>query len=258
MGVLAGRRVVVTRAAEQADALAELLRAAGAEPVVVPLVEVVPEPAGVADLAALDPAGFDWLVVTSPNAAQAYTEVHGQAPLGVAAVGATTAAALAAAGHPAGLVPVRQLAAGLIDEFPAGTGRALVVQAVEGEAVLAEGLAAKGWQVTVVRPYRSAPRVPTPTERAAAASADAVLFASGSAARAWVALFGPALRARRPASARAWVALFGPVAPPVVVVIGPQTAAAVERAGLKVSSIAADHSLAGLIRALEFRFTAHG
>lgn len=239
MGVLAGRRVVVTRAAEQADALAELLRAAGAEPVVVPLVEVVPEPAGVADLAALDPAGFDWLVVTSPNAAQAYTEVHGQAPLGVAAVGATTAAALAAAGHPAGLVPVRQLAAGLIDEFPAGTGRALVVQAVEGEAVLAEGLAAKGWQVTVVRPYRSAPRVPTPTERAAAASADAVLFASGSAAR-------------------AWVALFGPVAPPVVVVIGPQTAAAVERAGLKVSSIAADHSLAGLIRALEFRFTAHG
>jgi uroporphyrinogen-III synthase len=236
VGVLAGRRVVVTRAAGQADALAELLRAAGAEPVVVPLVEVVPEPAGVAELAALDPAVFEWLVVTSPNAAHAYAAARKPAPPAVAAVGATTATALAAAGLPAGLVPVRQSATGLVEEFPAGAGRVLVVQAVEGEAVLADGLAAKGWQVTVVRPYRSAPVVPGPAERAAAAGADAVLFASGSAAR-------------------AWVAVFGPVAPPVVVAIGPQTATAVERAGLKVSSIAADHSLAGLIRALEVRFS---
>jgi uroporphyrinogen-III synthase len=239
MGALAGRRVVVTRAAEQADALADLVRAAGAEAVVVPLVEIVAEPAGVAALAALDPDSFEWLVVTSPNAARAYAAVHASAPVHVAAVGAATAAALAEAGHPAGLVPAHQRAQGLVDEFPAGAGRVLVVQAVEGEAVLADGLTAKGWAVTVVRPYVSVARRPRPAEVVAATTADAVLFASGSAAR-------------------AWVAAFGPVAPPEVVAIGPQTAAAVERAGLKVSSIAADHSLAGLIRALEARFTARG
>ncbi len=239
MGALAGRRVVVTRAAEQADALADLVRAAGAEAVVVPLVEIVAEPAGVTALAVLDPGAFDWLVVTSPNAARAYAGVHASAPAHIAAVGASTAAALAETGHPAALVPTHQRAQGLVEEFPAGSGRVLVVQAVEGETVLADGLGAKGWAVTVVRPYRSAPRRPGPAEVAAATTADAVLFASGSAAR-------------------AWVAAFGPVAPPVVVAIGPQTAAAVERAGLKVSSIAADHSLAGLIGALAACFTGHG
>jgi uroporphyrinogen-III synthase len=55
-----------------------------------------------------------------------------------------------------------------------------------------------------------------------------------------------------------WVVAFGAVAPPEVVAIGPQTAAAAERAGLKVSSIAADHSLAGLVEALEERFSTRG
>lgn len=239
MGALTGRQVVVTRAAEQADALAALVRAAGGEPIVVPLVEVVAEPAEVAALAALAPATFDWLVVSSPNAARAYTRVHSAVPPAVAAIGTATAALLAAAGHPAELVPARQSAAGLVEEFPDGAGRVLVVQARDGEPVLADGLAAKGWRVTVVRPYASVPRPPTPAERAAVASADAVLFASGSAAR-------------------AWVVAFGAVAPPEVVAIGPQTAAAAERAGLKVSSIAADHSLAGLVEALEERFSTRG
>lgn len=231
MPALAGRRVVVTRAAEQADALADLLRAEGAEAVVVPLTAIVPEAAAVAALAALAPDDFDWLAVTSPNAAAAYTAVHAGTPASVAAVGTATAAALVASGHPPTLVPARQRAEGLVAEFPAGSGRVLVVQAVEGETVLADGLAAKGWDVTVVRPYRSAPRTPTAAQRSAVLAAEAVLFASGSAARAWVAAFGPS-------------------APSIVVAIGPQTAAAVTAAGLKVTAIAADHSLSGLVDAL--------
>jgi uroporphyrinogen-III synthase len=61
--------------------------------------------------------------------------------------------------------------------------------------------------------------------------ADAVLFASGSAAR-------------------GWVEVFGTDAPPVVVAIGPETAAATERAGVRVTAVARDHSLAGLVLAL--------
>jgi uroporphyrinogen-III synthase len=63
-------------------------------------------------------------------------------------------------------------------------------------------------------------------------AADAVLFASGSAVRAWVAAFGTST-------------------PPLVVAIGPQTASAAQLVGLKVDLIAADHSLQGLVNSLE-------
>lgn len=229
---LAGRRVVVTRAAEQADVLAELLERHEAVPVVVPLIRIVPEPTGEARLAALDPTTFDWLIVTSPNGADAYLHAHRTSPAQVAAVGVATGVALESGGVLVTLVPHQQRATGLLAELPHGPGRVLVVQAVDAEPTLAEGLAEMGWQVTVVAPYRSVPTTPDDGLRHAALTADAVLFASGSAARAWVTTFGAAT-------------------PPVVVAIGPQTAAAVERAGLKVTVVAADHSLSGMVAALD-------
>jgi uroporphyrinogen-III synthase len=251
MSMLAGRRVVVTRAAEQADELVDLLRTAGAVPVVVPLIEIVAEPAAATELAALDIDGFEWLVVTSPNGAQAYASARRQSPSAeidadpvaappcVAAVGTTTAAALASVGVVASLVPAVQRATGLLAEFPAGTGRVLLVQAVAAEPTLADGLAALGWQVTAVCPYRSRPAHPTAGQQLAALSADAVLFASGS-------------------SARAWVEVFGTTTPPIVVAIGPQTARAVVQAGLKVALVAADHSVPGLVAELERHLSTTG
>jgi len=232
MSSLDGRRVVVTRAAEQADDLVSLLEAAGATAVVVPLIEIVSQPAACEVLAALDPAEFDWLVVTSPNAARAYLEAHTTSPTNVAAVGAATAAALTGGGVPVTLVPTDQRAAGLLADFPAGSGRVLVVQSVDAQPTMVAGLLLAGWQVAAVSPYRSAPAHPPAGQQLAALSADAVLFASGSAAR-------------------AWVAVFGQTTPPIVVAIGPQTAVSVEQAGLKVSLVAADHSLPGLVAALE-------
>jgi uroporphyrinogen-III synthase len=61
--------------------------------------------------------------------------------------------------------------------------------------------------------------------------ADALLLASGSAARAWTAAFGTS-------------------APALIVAIGPTTAGAAREAGLKVTAVAADHSLDGLVDAL--------
>ena len=231
MSPLAGRRVVVTRAAEQAGELVALLEGVGAIAVVVPLVEIVAEPAAVDALAALNPAAFDWLVVSSPNGARAYLAAHSSAPLNVAAVGSTTAAALSSGGLPVTLVPIDQRAEGLLAVFPAGSGRVLLVQAVDAQPTMGAGLVRSGWQVTVISPYRSAPARPSAGQQLAVLSADAVLFTSGSAAR-------------------AWVAVFGQTTPPIVVAIGPQTAAAVEQAGLKVSLVAADHSLSGLVAAL--------
>ena len=153
-GALQGRRVVVTRSSSQAGSLAGLLEGEGAVPVVVPLVEQVVEPAAAAALRALRPEAFDWLVVTSPNGAEQYVAAHSTAPAGVAAVGATTASALLSGGVAATLVPAQQSAAGLVAEFPAGSGAVLLVQAVDAEPTMADGLRERGWQVTVSAPYR--------------------------------------------------------------------------------------------------------
>lgn len=235
--VLAGRRVVVTRALEQADELATLLQQVGAVPVVVPLIEIVSEPVAAAELAGTDLGGFDWLIVTSPNGAAHVVEAQaGRARARqVAAVGTSTADVLRAGGIDVALVPTVQSAAGLLAEFPSPGSAArkiLLVQAANAEAVLADGLRALGATVTVIAPFRTVAARVTAGQQLAALSADAVLFASGSAARAWADVFGDA-------------------SPPIVVAIGPQTAAAVTDAGLKVSIIAADHSMSGMVLALE-------
>lgn len=229
---LDGRRVVITRAAEQADELAALVRAVGAVPVVMPLVTIESVPAEVDRLGSEDPVGFDWLVVTSPNGARAYTAAHRSAPANVAAVGTATADALRLGGVEVTFVPVRQNAEGLLDELPGhAAGNVLLVQAEAAEPTVADGLRARGLAVTAVRPYRTVPVRPSAADQLAALSADAVLFASGSAARAWHDVFGSS-------------------APALVVSIGPRTTALAERLGLKVNLEAADHSLSGLVDVL--------
>ncbi len=243
-GALVGRRVVVTRSADQADRLSDLLRAHGAVPVELPLIEIVTDPVEVAHLADLRPAEFDWLVVSSPNGARRYLSVHPSVlPLRVACVGSVTAGVLDRAGCHVDLVPVEQSASGLLAEFPALPqgiiGSVLVVQAFDAVPTMADGLAELGWQVTVVAPYRSVAARPTAGEQLAAFAADAVFFASGSAARAWVDTLGTST-------------------PSLVVAIGPQTAAAAAAVGLKVDLVATDHSLQGLVDALERHLTGSG
>ncbi len=184
MNPLAGRRVVITRAADQAGSTADLVSSFDALPVVVPLIEVVDEPDGMARLAALDLVDLDWVVATSPNGAQRVSPllVPSVGTPRVAAVGAATAAALPRCD----LVASIQSAAGLLEVFPAGSGTVAVIQAVDAAATLVEGLIDKGWDVVAISPYRTVAALPTPDQRRAALAADALLLASGSAARAWV------------------------------------------------------------------------
>jgi uroporphyrinogen-III synthase len=225
--MLAGRRVVVTRAEGDGATLGELLAARGAIPVNVPLIATVDDEAELARLATLDVDVYDWVVVSSPRGAERLTAAHPAIAAKVGAVGRTTAAAVPRCDF----VPTVQNAAGFVAEFPRGGGRVLVVQAATAAPTMAAGLAAAGYEVTVVAPYRTVPATPSDELREALAGADAVLFASGSAAEAWVEVIGRA-------------------APPVVVAIGPQTAAAARRAGLAVTVVAEDHSLRGMVDAL--------
>ena len=242
-GPLAGRTVVVTRPVEGASELTAMLEAVGAETVVMPLIEIVDVATADEVATAIDRvADGDWVVVASAHAARRVagsltrrlTEPDGTG-LRVAAVGATTATALPRAD----LVAERQSADGLLEVFPAAPAlgpherpsRVVVAQARDGAPTLTAGLAALGWSVERLDTHVSRPVRPSAAQQLAVLRADAVAFTSGSQARAWAAAMGDA-------------------APPVVVAIGPQTARDVEDSGLKVSSVATDHSLSGVVAAI--------
>jgi len=230
MKSLAGRRVVVTRAADQADASAELITSVGAIAVVVPLIEIVDDADELNRLRALDLSAFEWLVVTSPNGARRVAPLlraDSLRPL-LAAVGAATAEVLPRCD----LVAETQSAAGLLEGFPQGPGRVVVVQALDAEPTLVDGLAERGWDVEVIKPFRAVTAKTSAEQQRAALDADAVLFASGSAARGWAEIFG-----LRP--------------PSISVAIGGRTAAAAEQVGLKITIVSADHSMYGMLVALD-------
>ena len=238
--VLAGRRIVVTRAADQAGPLADRLRTLGAVPIMLPLIEIVPPTDGGAalDAALRRLADFDCLVITSPNgAARVRGALHAGGPgPRIAAVGRATADALAP--RAADLVPAVQNARGLAAEFPTGAGRVLVAQSEEAESTLADGLRARGWTVEVVAAHRTAATSMPAANVQRVMGADAVLLASGSAARAWVRTFGLADGPR-------------------VVSIGPTTTRVATELGLKVHVTATDNSLDGLVAAVVASCASH-
>ena len=226
---LLGRRVVVTRARAQASTLVEKLRALGAETIELPTIEIAGEPLG--DLAL---STYDWVAFTSVNAVErVFAGLRDARAFGaakVAAVGPGTAAALAARGVVADLVPASAVAEALVEAFPAGAGRVLLPQAAAARPVLAEGLRAKGWTVEVVEAYRTVPARPSDEALAAAAKADAIAFTSSSTVTSWLAL--------------------GATMPPVVACIGPVTAATAAEHHLPVTVVATEHTVDGLVDAL--------
>ena len=231
---LDGCTVVVTR--ERAGELGRLLASAGADVVHIPLIEVVDVEAdgGLSD--ALDD-GPDWVVVTSAAGSERVARhLSDSATVQLAAVGTVTAQRLEElTDRRVDLVPSRQVAAELLAAFVHANPTpqdVVIAQADRARSDLADGLRAHGHSVNVVTAYRTEVRRPTDTELQMIEGADVVTFASGSAATGWVEAFGE----------RSFSAL-----PSIVVAIGPSTAEAAIKSGLKVTHVAADHSLVGLL-----------
>jgi uroporphyrinogen-III synthase len=200
-------KVVVTRAAGQADELVARLEALGHDVVRCPLIRV--EPLGDDPI---DPSPYDWVVVTSPNGARELTRRLAAKPRRLAAIGPGTAEALRAQGLRVDLVPAVHTQEGLLAELP--PGRVLLAAAEGARRVLVDERGADFLAL-----YRTVELRPPPPE------GDVALLASASAARALA-----ATGSRLP-----------------VVAIGPQTAAEAREHGLDVVGIAEDHDLDGLL-----------
>lgn len=215
-------RVLVTRTNAQAGPLSELLRGRGLDVTAVPTIQVEPVAAGgPLDDAVRDLAGYDWVVITSPNGADALLDAIGR--LGVdpgaprwAAVGPVTAEALARRGVGADHVPNRSDALGIAADLPVRPDdRILLPRADLADPALPERLRARGARVDDVVAYRTlegpaASRQPL-LEAFAAGPFDAIVFTSGSTVRGLFALLSPVER-RLALRATAWC-------------IGPATAA---------------------------------
>ncbi|QZN85579.1 uroporphyrinogen-III synthase [Cellulomonas sp. C5510] len=248
---LDGLRVLVPRETAGPDPLVIALRAAGAEPVVVPLIQTVPphDPTELDDaLLALEVGYYGWVAVTSAAAVPVLVDRADEtghtlagllAGARVAAVGGSTARALREAGVRVDLVPTgRSSAVALLAAWPPAGGepqRVLLPLGDLAAPTLADGLAARGWPVDVVTTYRTVPGpAPEPEVRDAwaAGEVDAVLLTSGSTARNLLTMLG---------------------APPpgtIVCCIGDSTAAEARRAGLSVAAVAEHQTPGDLVAAL--------
>ena len=222
---LFGKRVLVTRAREQAGSTAALLREYGAEPVIVPTIEIRPpqDPSALAQaIGDLRAGAYAWAAFTSANGvdrtwdALAAMGADARAFGGVklAAIGPATAAALERRGLRADVVAKEFRGEGLAEAMLAamGSGGAearsarqdgpavLLARAAKARDVLPETLRAAGCRVDVVAAYETHPPPPATVQALAEALAsgaiDAVTFTSSSTVDNFCDLLDPPRRPR--------------------------------------------------------------
>jgi uroporphyrinogen-III synthase len=225
---LDGKRILVTRAAEDAEEFEQLLRQRGATPVRFPCIafEDGPDLGRIREAVAEDP---DFIVVSSPHAARRLLGSMGRTSARFAAVGDATARLLP--GEP--IVPAEGAGADALLKVlkPLVRGkRVLVPRAEQGTPALVEGLQAAGALVEVRVLYKTI--TPRSADLSALRGIDAIAFASGSAVRGFVKLAGVAEANRQP-----------------VACIGASTAAEARKAGIRVDACA-EGGLAELCDAL--------
>lgn len=247
---LAGRRVLVTRARQQASALSARLIELGGVPLEYPTIEIRPvEDPGPFDAALADLGRFAWIVFTSTNGVDAFWERLGAlgrdsralAGLQICAIGPSTAAALADRGIVADWMPREFVTHSILDGFRAYDLRGaevLLARADIAPPLLADGLREQGATVTEVTAYRTVPSAESRDRLLAALEArriDVVTLTSSSTARNLVEGIGGRLEL---------------LAGLTVASIGPVTSTTARSLGLTVDVEADVHTIDGLVDAL--------
>ena len=280
-GALAGLRVAVTRSADRAGGLLSALTDAGADPVLVPVIDFeVGDHDVLGDaLHRLAAGEYRWLVISSITTVRALkqwcegaeTSLAELIPTGtkVATIGPTSVAVLQAEGVRAELAPLDlQSAAGLVALWPpfraddGGNARVLLPQSNLAGPALADGLAAKGWTPETVTAYRTVDYPATEGMRLTAVlhraspgpanhQASHPLLTPAQAAREVQEGAINAVVLASGSAARRVAATMAPLPDAcLVVAIGQPTRAEAERLGLRVAATAVHPTPAGLVAAL--------
>jgi uroporphyrinogen III methyltransferase / synthase len=236
---LSGLTVAVTRARDQASALAARLEQLGARALQAPVIRTRPLPGPAPDL-----ARYDLVCLTSPAGVRALFErlrcdgrdARALAGARVAAIGSGTAHALAERGIAADVVPERAVAEGLIEQLGGlqpPVRRALLARAREGREVLPEALRARGAEVDVLALYETVAEPPPAHVLGEALDSDYITFTSASTVRFFIDA------APRPPSPDTRIVSLGPI-----------TRDALRERGLQPHIEAARHDIDGVLAAL--------
>jgi len=250
---LAGKRIVVTRAPEQAGELIRELERLGAEVLILPTVSFAPP----SDWQPVDSAlraicEFDWILLTSQNAVRFLAQRVRELKLdtkaleagkpSIAAVGSATAQAAASAGFRVDYIAQERSGEGLARELQGSlrNRRVLLSRSDRADDRLPNLLREAGARVTEVVAYRTAVPKTLDTEivdRFHRAEVDAIVFASPSAYH----NLSDAMGAKRLAELSSRVDFAA---------IGPTTARALREASARVAIEANESSAAGLADAI--------
>jgi uroporphyrinogen-III synthase len=258
--VLAGKRIIVTRAPEQAGELVGTLEAMGAEVSLMPTVRFAPPE----DWSATDEAirrlpEFDWILLTSQNAARFFCLRCRELGLGVGSVGtpklrvATVGPATAEAATQEGLrvdfVAKRSTGEALARELTGSlrNKHVLLPRSDRGDSRLPAALREAGAQVSEVIVYRTA--APEKLDAAMVgrlrrAEVDAIVFASPSAFHNLCDAIDAAELAKLAGSVH-------------FAAIGPTTAQALRQSGLRPEIEASESSSASLADSIAKYFQQH-
>ncbi len=251
---LSVKRILVTRARHQASALSRLLAERGAEPIELPSIDIQP----IVDSTELDQAisnlkGYHWIIFTSANGVVSFWQrlnnlkLDSRALCGrqIGAIGPATAAALASRGVTPDYVPEIYTAEGIL----AGLGhldiagqRFLLPRAEMADKDLVQGIRKLGAEVHEVTAYHTLPASESIAEAKRmliSGKIDVITFTSSSTVTNLVAAFqGEPL----------------PINQAKIACIGPKTAEAASKAGLKVDILASEQTISGLVEAIEKYF----
>ena len=245
---LFGKRIVVTRAQDQAGDFAERLRVLGADAVELPTISIQPaqDPAPL-DAAIECLASYDWLIFTSANGVRFFLDRLDQSRFDlrslkarICAIGPATRKAVEALHLKVDLMPGEYVAEGLIAAFSTHDlegKRVLLPRAAVARDLIPAELTKLGAHIDVVEAYRNA--IPgDAVHRAreifsAARKPDWITFTSSSTVSNFLSIVGvEALNGVRIAS------------------IGPVTSGTIRSRGLPVDIEARDYTIEGLIESI--------
>jgi uroporphyrinogen-III synthase len=244
------KRVVVTRPRSQAGVFGQALKAAGFEPVYLPVIQIRP----IEDMSELDQAlsrlgEYDWLIFTSVNGVDPVWErmeaLKIAPPAGrpkVAAIGPKTAQALTKRGLPPDFVPEEYVAEAILPGLGELAGKKLLLPRAEiARKALPQAIAAAGGQADEIAIYQTLPAEPDPVGwQAVREGVQAITFTSPSTVHFFM-----------DQAAQNGVNPLNLPGSPLIACIGPITAAAAESVGLPVSLTAGEYTTEGLAAALQ-------
>ena len=247
---LTGKRVLITRPRAQAKEFADTLRAAGAQPIFFPVVEIIPPDSFSAlDFAIRKLEEYDWLILTSVHGVESFfkrLESLGAKRIPphvrVAAVGSKTARCLSERGVWVEHVPDEYIPEAML----AGLGkniygkRFLFPQSNLARTVLVDEIRYAGGLVTEVVAYRNVVSDPSISEiNDLLAGVDMITFTSPSTVWNFIAVVR-----------KNGLDPLNLPGKPLLACIGPITKKAAEEAGFSSSAVASEYTTTGLIEAL--------